>query len=165
MSGYPKDRGVACRWLSEAAMIRDDDPTTRAPDTAVARATGAAPRIVARQVMRAAPPSIAPGESLARAARLMEAFGNREVAVVDGRALVGILTRTDIEPYRGHFEWTVVRSAMTPDPVTVPPEAPIGEVASLLVDRGFNSVPVSAGGELLGMIGRTDVLRALAPNH
>jgi hypothetical protein len=82
----------------------------------------------------------------------MESLGTREVPVVEERALVGILTRTDMEPYRGHFEWTAVRSAMTPDPVTVLPDAPIREVLNLFLDRGFNCVPVSAGGELLGII-------------
>ena len=119
--------------------------------------------VMARQVMRAAPGSVGPGDTLASAARLMESLGTREIPVVEGSALVGILTRTDMEPYRGHLEWTAVQLAMTPDPVTVAPEAPIGDVMSLLVDRGFNSLPVSAGGKLLGMIARTDVLRALAP--
>jgi hypothetical protein len=32
----------------------------------------------------------------------------------------------------------------------------------LLLEREFNSVPVSAGGEWLGMIARSDALRALA---
>jgi CBS domain-containing protein len=132
-------------------------------DVKVGASTGRQPQLVAREVMRVLPRSVAPGDSLARAARLMASFGTRELPVVDGRALVGILTRTDMEPYRGHYEWTAVRSAMTADPVTVLPEAPIGEVSSLLLDRGFNSVPVSADGELLGMIRRTDVLRALAP--
>jgi CBS domain-containing protein len=109
--------------------------------------------------------SVAPGDSLARAAEIMESLGTREVPVIDGRALVGILTRTDMEPYRGHFEWTPVQAAMTHDPVSVSPEAPIGEVMSLLLERGFNSVPVTAGGELLGMIARTDVLRALTSGY
>jgi CIC family chloride channel protein len=135
-----------------------------ADDVSVGASAGRAPHLVARLVMRVGPRGIAPGDSLARATRLMESLGTREVPVVDGHALVGILTRTDMEPYRGHFEWTAVRSAMTPDPVTVLPDAPIREVLSLLLDRGFNSVPVSAGGELLGMIRRTDVLRALAPD-
>jgi CBS domain-containing protein len=112
--------------------------------------------------MRAAPTSVAAGDSLARAARLMESVPTRELPVTEGRRLVGILTRTDMEPYRGHFEWTLVRVAMTLDPVTVPPEAPIGDVVTLLLDRGFNSVPVCAGGELQGMIARSDVLRTLA---
>jgi CBS domain-containing protein len=121
------------------------------------------PHRLARQVMWAAPGSVAPGDSLARAARLMDSLGTREIPVVDDRVLVGILTRTDMEAFRGHFEWTAVRSAMTPDPVTVPPDAPIAAVVNLFLDRGFNGLPVSSGGELLGMIRRTDVLRALAP--
>ena len=94
----------------------------------------------------------------------MESLGAREIAVVDEHTLVGILTRTNMEPYRGHFEWTAVRSVMTPDPVSVVPDAPIREVLNLLLDSGFNCVPVNSGGKLLGMIRRTDALRALAPD-
>jgi CBS domain-containing protein len=123
---------------------------------------GERPELVARRVMRADVSPLAPGDSLARATRLMESPAIRELPVVDGGVLVGILTRTDMEPYRGHFEWTTVRSAMTYDPVTVAPQAPLDDVMRLLVEHGFNSVPVSNGGELLGMIARTDILRALA---
>jgi CBS domain-containing protein len=120
-------------------------------------------RLLARHVMRASD-GVAPGDTLARAARLMESLGIRELPVLKGRALVGILSRSDMEPYRGHFEWTTVASAMTPGPITVGPEAPIDDVMGLLVEREFNGVPVTAGDELLGMIARTDILRALARN-
>ncbi len=117
---------------------------------------------LARHAMHGGAATVSPHDTLARAASVMERLGVREVAVVDGRALVGILTRTDMEPYRGHFEWTVVGSAMTPDPVAVSPDVPLAEVVGLLLEREFNSVPVSAGGEWLGMIARSDALRALA---
>src|SRR5262249_23770406 len=80
--------------------------------------------LVAREIMRPKPGTIAPEESLARAAELMESFRTRELPVVTGRILVGILTRTDMEPYRGHYEWTAVRAAMTRDPVSVAPDTP-----------------------------------------
>lgn len=115
----------------------------------------------ARDVMRTLP-SVSKRDSLARAAELMESLGTREVAVTEGRTLVGILTRTDLEPHRGHFEWTSVAVAMTPDPLSVAPGAPLGAVMRLLLERKFNSVPVTAAGDLLGMICRSDVLRALA---
>jgi CBS domain-containing protein len=120
------------------------------------------PARTARNVMRTEGISVVPGESLARAAGVMDSAQRREVAVVDGGALVGILTRTDMEPYRGHFEWTAVRAAMNREPVTVAPDAPLGDVMSLLLERGFNGVPVCAGGQFLGMISRSDVLRAVA---
>lgn len=117
---------------------------------------------VARQAMRAHPSVVAPEESLARAAEIMESLGSREVPVVARGVLVGILTRSDMEPHRGHYEWTVVQTAMTPDPVTVSPDWPATEVAQLLLERGFNSVPVAVGRKLLGMIACRDVLRVLA---
>src|SRR5689334_9014195 len=112
---------------------------------------------VARQVMRPPTTNVGPADSLARAVRLMESVGTR--------VLLGILTRTDMEPYRGHFEWTTVAVAMTRDPITVSPDAPIGEVMKLLLEHGFNSVPVCAEGQLLGMIARTDLLRALSTSE
>jgi len=114
--------------------------------------------------MRAAPATVAADDSLARAAGVMESCRSREVPVVSGRALVGILSRTDLEPHRGHFEWTAVRAAMTADPVSVASETPVPVVARLLLGRGFNAVPVTDGGELVGMIARSDVLKVLAGN-
>jgi CBS domain-containing protein len=115
----------------------------------------------ARQIMRPKPATVAPDESLAHAAELMDSLRTREVPVVAGGALVGILTRTDLDPHRGHYEWTAVRTAMTPDPVSVAPETPVPAVARLLVGRGFNALPVTERGVLLGMIARSDVLRVL----
>ena len=105
--------------------------------------------------------TVTPDESLSRAADLMGALGVREVAVVERDVLVGIISRTDLEPHRGHFEWTTVRAAMTPDPVTVTPDAPVGAVARLLRDRGFNAVPIADAGKLVGMIRRSDLLGLL----
>jgi CBS domain-containing protein len=117
---------------------------------------------LARDVMRAGPPTIGPGETMARAAEIMASLGIRELPVVDRGALVGILTRSDMEPRRGHFEWTTVSEAMTPDPVTVEGDTPVGAVARLLLTRSFNSVPVVEGRELVGVIARSDLLTLLA---
>src|SRR5262249_31332255 len=85
--------------------------------------------VLTRDIQRAGPGVVAPGESLARAAELMGTLGTRELLVIERGTLMGILTRGDMEPYRGHYEWTMVSAAMTPDPVTVSAEAPITAVA------------------------------------
>lgn len=113
------------------------------------------------ELLRTPQETVGPEDNLARAAELMELFGTREVAVVERGALVGILTRTDLEPRRGHLEWTLVRAAMTPDPVTVAPDCAIATVAGLLVDCGFNSVAVAANRHLFGIVRRSDLLRLL----
>ena len=119
----------------------------------------------ARDVMRADAPVVRPSERLSHAAERMATFGVRELAVVDDGVLVGIVTRTDLEPYVGHLEWTAVRVAMTPEPRTVAPDAPIARVAETLIDGRWNGVPVVQEHSLMGMISRQDLLRALVPNR
>jgi CBS domain-containing protein len=105
--------------------------------------------------------TLAPDDSLARAAEVMRRLGTRELAVVERGKLVGIVTRTDLGPHRGHLEWTRVRAAMTPDPVTVPPDCSIATAARLLLDCGFNAVAVTVDGHLFGLLRRSDLLRLL----
>lgn len=116
----------------------------------------------ASDIMRPAPPALAPTDSLAHAVGRMQAIGVRELPVVADAALVGILTQTDVAPHAGHWEWTPTRAAMTPDPETVHPGASVGAVAQLLTDRGFNAVPVVASGMPVGMVARRDLVRLLA---
>ena len=127
---------------------------------------GARPRawsaLAAHDLLSPGQAMVAPGDSLARAGELMGSVGTRELPVVEHGAVVGIITRTDMEPHQGHLEWTTVRTAMTADPLTVAPDTPLATVAGLLLDRGFNSVPVTEGHRLVGMIRRSDLLRALA---
>ena len=54
-----------------------------------------------------------------------------------------------------------VADAMTPDPVTVGPETSIEELGSIMVDKNFHTVPVVDEGELVGIVGKEDVLRTL----
>lgn len=56
-----------------------------------------------------------------------------------------------------------VAEAMTRDPVTVNPETTIREVAALMVDKNFHTLPVIERGQLVGVIGKEDVLRTLLP--
>ena len=53
--------------------------------------------------------------------------------------------------------------AMTPNPVTVSPEAGIDEIASIMVNKGIHTIPVMEGGKLAGIIGKEDILRTLMP--
>ncbi|MDR3556437.1 MAG: CBS domain-containing protein [Syntrophobacteraceae bacterium] len=55
--------------------------------------------------------------------------------------------------------------AMTPNPLTVGPEAGISELAEIMVNRGFHTIPVVERGKLVGIIGKTDVLRTLVSSE
>jgi CBS domain-containing protein len=61
-----------------------------------------------------------------------------------------------------------VSDAMTPEPVTVRPDTQIETVAALMVDSNLHTLPVVEGSQLVGIIGKEDVLRTLLPisgNH
>jgi CBS domain-containing protein len=106
-------------------------------------------------------PTVAPGDSLARAAEIMNAFSTRELPVVNDGAVVGMLARSDFDPYVGQLEWTQVRLAMSVAPRTVSPDCSIQDVARALLDGNFNAVPVVVGEALAGMVTRRDLVRLL----
>jgi len=102
--------------LTSTVLVALGSAVTHACHAAGDIPTGPRPAVVAGDIMRSAAARVTPGDNLARAADVMESLGSREVPVVTGRTLVGILTRTDMEPHRGHYEWTPVLAAMTPNP-------------------------------------------------
>ena len=54
-----------------------------------------------------------------------------------------------------------VSDMMTPDPVTVSPDAAVEEAARLIAERRHNRLPVVEHGRLVGVVTRLDVLEAL----
>ena len=54
-----------------------------------------------------------------------------------------------------------VRQAMTARPVTVDPQTGIEEVAALMADKKYHTLPVVEQGRLVGVVGKEDVLRTL----
>lgn len=55
-----------------------------------------------------------------------------------------------------------VRDIMTTDVLTVQNDTPLSEVATLMIDKQVNRVPVVDGDVLVGIITRADIVRAAA---
>ncbi len=56
---------------------------------------------------------------------------------------------------------TTVADIMTPNPLTVSSETDIETVATLMVERNFHTLPVVDNGELVGIVGKEDMLKTL----
>jgi len=54
-----------------------------------------------------------------------------------------------------------VKQAMTPNPISVVPETDIEEVAKLMVDKKYHTLPVMEGEKIVGIVGKEDVLKTL----
>jgi len=80
--------------------------------------------------------------------------------------LDGLITLTSmkqIEKQVQKIAAITVAQAMTPNPVTVQPHTDIEKVAALMVDRSFHTIPVVDKGELVGIVGKEDILKTLIP--
>jgi len=134
--------------------------------------------------------TVSPDTEILKATRILLEKGINGVPVVKADMLVGILCQSDLIaqqkklptpslftlldgfiPLRSAKELekalqkiaaTTVADAMTPDPVTVRPETTIEEIATLMVDKNFHTIPVVDEGEkLVGIVGKEDILRTL----
>ncbi len=56
---------------------------------------------------------------------------------------------------------TTVDQAMIKNPVAVSSDTPVSEIASLMVEKHFHTVPVVDGKKLIGIIGKEDILKTL----
>src|SRR5438046_3533272 len=97
----------------------------------------------------------------------------RHLLVTDGQKLLGIITDRDIRlnlpsPATSLSVWEInyllaqltVASVMTKGLVTVSPRRDTREAALLMLDHKIGALPVVDGGQLVGIITETDLLRA-----
>ena len=80
--------------------------------------------------------------------------------------LDGLFTLTSMKQFEKQVQKiaaTTVAQAMTPNPVAVRPDTDIEGVAALMVDNNFHTIPVMDEGELVGIVGKEDILRTLIP--
>ena len=112
------------------------------------------------RLMTYKPTTVSSQDNLQTAATLMERGGFRRVPVVDGDALVGIISDRDVRRHVGYLQSTKITAAMTPDPKTVTPKMSVEDAARLMISHKIGGLPVVEDGVLVGTINRHDLIRA-----
>lgn len=94
--------------------------------------------------------------------RTMEQRRISGVVVVDGDRLVGILSHRDIDRAErdGRLELRV-NSCMRRKVITIDVRAPLSEAIATMSDHGIGRLPVLDGGQLVGLLSRSDLRRRL----
>lgn len=80
-------------------------------------------------------------------------------ALLDG--MIPLRSGKSLEKEISKITAITVARAMTPKPVTVGPESTMEDVATLMVNKKFHTIPVVDQGKLVGVVGKEDVLRTL----
>jgi acetoin utilization protein AcuB len=122
-------------------------------------------------VMTKEPLTIAPGETIGQADELMSENNIRQIPVVNGRDLVGIVTDRDIRSFlsssllgdpeaRERVLRATVRDVMTTAPIFVSPNDDLEEAVELLIEEKIGGIPVVDESEgLVGIVTYIDLLR------
>lgn len=76
-------------------------------------------------------------------------------------SLIPLTSQKNIEKAVQKIAAVTVGEAMTPDPITVGPEAGLEDIATLMVKHNIHTLPVLDQGTLVGIIGKEDILRTL----
>ncbi len=114
-------------------------------------------------------------DSMQEAMRLMKQHQIRMLPVFRGRKLVGVVTDRDLKRASASDATTLdvhellylvskikVKSIMSKNPVTVPPDLTVEETAEVLMNHRISGVPVvDRTGAVVGTITQTDIFRVL----
>lgn len=108
--------------------------------------------------------TIGPRQVLRAARAQMKAERIRQLPVLDGRRLVGLLSERDLEAVASlaGTDLLLVEDAMVPDVFITSDDAPLAVVASEMAARKVESAVVVRGDEVVGVLTSVDTLRALA---
>jgi CBS domain-containing protein len=122
-------------------------------------------------IMTKDPLIVTPSEAIAQADELMAVNKIRQLPVVKGRELVGIITDRDIRSFLGGSIFsapepreralhTQIWQVMTTDPLTLSPDDELREAVELLVEEKVGGIPVVGKAQgLVGIVTYVDVLR------
>jgi CBS domain-containing protein len=135
-----------------------------------------------RDVMTETVFTVTPDTSLKLVATRMLEYGISGMPVVEGARVLGVVSETDIlfkervAPNRtGVVDWLVhygedppqakldarmAGHAMTTPAVTIGPNRSVADAATLMLDLRIDRLPVVDGGELIGIVTRTNLVRA-----
>lgn len=112
------------------------------------------------EIMNRETVTVSPSDSLADAARALHGHKVSAVIVLDGDRPVGILTERDIVTSvvdGADPDTTLVSERMTPDLVSLPPDADSHTAASLMADHRIRHVPVVSDSALVGLVSLSEV--------
>ncbi len=109
--------------------------------------------------------AISPGEPVLAAIRAMAEHGIGALLVLDGDALVGVISERDyarkiILNNRSSSD-TPVRDVMTPTIITVSPADSVDTCMRLCTDSRVRHLPVVDGGKVVGVVSIGDLVKAV----
>ena len=122
-------------------------------------------------LMTSDPLTVTAAETVGKADQLMAENNIRQIPVVKGRELLGIVTDRDVRAFlsdalvgepetRERALKTAVSEIMTTEPLSIAPDDDLRDAVEILIEQKFGAIPVVDEAEgLVGIVSYVDVLR------
>ena len=131
-------------------------------------------KITVKEIMSKDLTVVSPTERLVHARRLMIESHVGRLPVVEDDELVGMITSKDLmrafidfrknvpeKHQKSQIKEVLVEDIMSSNPQYVSKEMSISEVSNIMIETGYNGLPVVDAGEVIGIITQTDILRLI----
>ncbi len=118
------------------------------------------PRRMVCDIMSSPVKTVSHATSIKEARELLTRYNVNAMPVMKGEKMIGIISRRIVEKSIYHNLGHVpVTDYMHSEFITANPATPIAEIQEYMVGQNRRLVPVFSGGELVGVVTRTDLLR------
>ena len=132
-------------------------------------------KISVKEVMSKEVVAVSSSDRLIHARRQMLDYKVGRVPVIDDDELIGIITSKDLmrafinfrknvpeKHQKSQIKEILVEDVMSSNPSSVSKEMSISDVSKIMVETGYNGLPVVENGDVVGIITQTDILRLIA---
>lgn len=119
------------------------------------------PVVKASNIMSSPVRTILSEQKIEKALEIMEQTGHSSLPVVDKNKLVGLITKKDVEKAKKHeLSHAPVKSIMTNNLKVVNVDTTVSHIRKIMAENDIGRLPVLKDGILMGIITRSDILRA-----
>ncbi|TAK13105.1 MAG: CBS domain-containing protein [Anaerolineae bacterium] len=121
------------------------------------------PAVTVAEIMSRRPQLLDPDTQVKEVAAQMQRYGYEGYPVVERGKVVGLLTRRAVDRAISHRLNLRVREVMSSGDHHVTPQDSIESLQRVMTESGWGQIPVLEGGEVVGIVTRTDLLKMLMP--
>ena len=115
----------------------------------------------AKDVMSTPPRTVAPDDAVSQAMVTCQRYGQSGILVIEDGRLAGAVSREDLDKAVSHgLAHAPVKGIMSSKVAAVGEDAPLGELQRLVADTDDGRVAVLRGEAVVGVVTRSDLLRA-----
>ncbi|WP_312556305.1 CBS domain-containing protein [Empedobacter brevis] len=134
-------------------------------------------RVPVAQIMAKVLIAVPANKKISEVNELFKEYNIRHIPVTEGTKLVGVISKNDVSKLgygvgeidknalNTMYDTYELKDVMVKEPVTVSSETNIKDVAEILSEQSFHSLPVVDNNEVVGIVTTTDLVKYLLEQY